>query len=179
MLAITRNGRALCWVALLLLIIIYVYTLIAFAVFRQYFDEGEGAFCVNMGQCFVTSVRLGLLAGGGLGDALPLNTVPTYSSFSEPGKRTAFDLTFFLLVTIIGLNVVFGIIVDTFSELRAEQSETQAKMVSACFICGLESHDFERHGHGFQHHVQKEHRMWDYLFFCTFRGSVRTAGTAQ
>ena len=32
-----------------------------------------------------------------------------------------FDLTFFIIVTIIGLNVVFSIIVDTFSELRDEK----------------------------------------------------------
>ena len=29
-----------------------------------------------------------------------------------------FDLVFFILITTIGLNIIFGIIVDTFSELR-------------------------------------------------------------
>ena len=32
-----------------------------------------------------------------------------------------FDLTFYIIVTTIGLNIVFGIIVDTFSELRDEK----------------------------------------------------------
>ena len=32
--------------------------------------------------------------------------------------RFFFDITFFIIVTTIGLNIVFGIIVDTFSELR-------------------------------------------------------------
>ena len=35
--------------------------------------------------------------------------------------RTIFDLTFFIIVTTVGLNIVFGIIVDTFSELRDER----------------------------------------------------------
>ena len=35
--------------------------------------------------------------------------------------RLLFDLSFFIIVTTIGLNIVFGIIVDTFSELRDER----------------------------------------------------------
>lgn len=31
---------------------------------------------------------------------------------------TIFDVTFFILVTTVGLNIIFGIIVDTFSQLR-------------------------------------------------------------
>ena len=36
-------------------------------------------------------------------------------------NRFFFDVTFFIIVTTIGLNIVFGIIVDTFSELRDEK----------------------------------------------------------
>ena len=32
-----------------------------------------------------------------------------------------YDISFFIIVTTIGLNIVFGIIVDTFSELRDER----------------------------------------------------------
>jgi len=43
-------------------------------------------------------------------------------TFKEAALRTVFfDLTFFIIVTTIGLNIVFGIIVDTFSELRDER----------------------------------------------------------
>ena len=46
---------------------------------------------------------------------LPMN-------FNDAAIRTVFfDLTFFVIVTTIGLNIVFGIIVDTFSELRDER----------------------------------------------------------
>ena len=37
------------------------------------------------------------------------------------GLRLLFDVSFFIIVTTIGLNIVFGIIVDTFSELRDER----------------------------------------------------------
>ena len=46
---------------------------------------------------------------------LPMN-------FKDAALRAVFfDLTFFIIVTTIGLNIVFGIIVDTFSELRNEK----------------------------------------------------------
>lgn len=41
--------------------------------------------------------------------------------FETSGLRILFDVSFFIIVTTIGLNIVFGIIVDTFSELRDER----------------------------------------------------------
>ena len=41
--------------------------------------------------------------------------------------RLLYDVSFFIIVTTIGLNIVFGIIVDTFSELRDER-------VCHCFL---------------------------------------------
>jgi inositol 1,4,5-triphosphate receptor type 1 len=159
--SVTKNGRSLLWVAALMVIVIYIYSLASFAYLRKSFDEGEGAFCQNTFQCFVTSLRLGLLSGGGLGEALPTET----HGFAEPGYRTFFDLSYFVLITIIGLNVVFGIIVDTFSELRDERYKIQEAMHSECFICSLGAHEFDRKGNGFENHVKKEHCMWSYLCF--------------
>ena len=159
--SVTKNGRSLLWVAALMVIVIYIYSLASFAFLRKSFDESEGAFCQNSFQCFVTSLRLGLMSGGGLGEALPAQTY----SFAEPGYRTFFDLSYFILITTIGLNVVFGIIVDTFSELRDERYSIQEAMRNECFICSLEAHEFDRRGNGFDNHVQKQHNMWSYLCF--------------
>ena len=41
--------------------------------------------------------------------------------FSVAALRLFYDVSFFIIVTTIGLNIVFGIIVDTFSELRDER----------------------------------------------------------
>ena len=35
--------------------------------------------------------------------------------------RAIFDVSFFAIVTTVGLGVIFGIIIDTFSELRDEK----------------------------------------------------------
>ena len=61
------------------------------------------------------------MSGGGLGEAIPPvladENGQMVAGFFESGYRTFFDLSFFILITIIALNVVFGIIVDTFSEV--------------------------------------------------------------
>mmetsp|Transcript_19552 Transcript_19552/g.58269 ORF Transcript_19552/g.58269 Transcript_19552/m.58269 type:complete len:2305 (+) Transcript_19552:63-6977(+) len=163
--AVTRNGSSLLQVSLLMLIIIYIYALVAFAYYRASFDSDEGAFCQTLGQCFLTSVRLGMMSGGGLGEALPL---PEVYSFRGPGIRTLFDLSFFILITIIGLNVVFGIIVDTFSELRDEKQQIQEAMNSECFICSRKAHEFDRYGTPFVEHVKKEHHQWNYLYYMLY-----------
>jgi len=165
--SVTQNGVSLLYVALLLMIIIYIYALAGFAYYREFYDREEGNFCYTMVQCFFTSLRLGLLSGGGLGDAFGYNeAVPAYAFHTSgmPAGRILFDISFFVLVTIIGLNVVFGIIVDTFSELREEKGKTEEKMQGECFVCGLKSNTFDRFGNGWQHHIKKEHHMWDYLY---------------
>ena len=47
-----------------------------------------------------------------------------YSSNRQP-VRLLYDLSFFIIVTTIGLNIVFGIIIDTFGELREERVSSE------------------------------------------------------
>lgn len=159
--SVTKNGRSLLWVTVLIIIVIYIYSIVSFAFLRRHFNRDDGAFCESLWECFVTSVNQGPRNGGGLGDVLQPSTL----SFVEPGLRVLFDLSFFAVVNIIGLNVVFGIIVDTFSELRDERYTIMAADESECFICSQKSAEFERHGQGFVHHRRHEHNMWHYLQF--------------
>jgi len=43
---------------------------------------------------------------------------PRYLNFTTFSYLVVFQVSFFIVITTIGLNIVFGIIVDTFSELR-------------------------------------------------------------
>ena len=63
------------------------------------------------------------------------------------------------------LNVVFGIIVDTFGELRDEKFQIEDDMTSNCYICSIPSEEFEKAGTSFQDHTADQHNMWAYLFF--------------
>ena len=60
--------------------------------------------------------------------------------------------------------MIFGIIIDTFAELRDMKSSIEDDIATCCFICGLESQDFEQAGKSFEHHITGEHDMWQYLY---------------
>jgi hypothetical protein len=72
-----------------------------------------------------------------------------------------------LQVLIILLNIIFGIIIDTFSELRMTRKERETDTNEFCFICGLGKLTFAKPngGPGFEHHIKKEHCLWNYLKF--------------
>lgn len=66
------------------------------------------------------------------------------------------------------LQVVFGIIVDTFSELRDEKQQISEAMNSECFICSRKAYEFDRYGTPFADHVKDEHHQWNYLYYMLY-----------
>ena len=74
--------------------------------------------CESLLTCFFFTVNLGLRNGGGIADSMN----PT-SIYDLMGERTVYDITFFMLINVISLNIIFGIIIDTFSQLRDAQNE--------------------------------------------------------
>ena len=68
--------------------------------------------------------------GGGIGDSLAKVPIDEEKYTS----RIIFDLLFFIIVIIILLNIVFGIIIDTFAELRDERKEKSRLLNTVCFI---------------------------------------------
>ena len=50
--------------------------------------------------------------------------------------RLLYDMSFFIIVTTIGLSIVFGIIIDTFSELRDERVRSIGHCSLVC-VCTL------------------------------------------
>jgi len=117
---------------LLAIIILYIYATFAFQfIADNYYDDTlhgsllnkRGAsVCMSLMHCFLSTLNYGIRMGGGMGEFLPAQTF-------IPENRGAFyirfvyDLSFFLLVITILLNVVFGIIIDTFAQLRAAGNE--------------------------------------------------------
>ncbi|XP_065924754.1 inositol 1,4,5-trisphosphate receptor type 3 isoform X2 [Magallana gigas] len=159
--AVTTNGKSLLMVALLGLAIFFCYSLVAFAFLRErYFLESAGRHCRTVYQCFVTMIHHGFVD-------TPYTTFEGMmnNNYTDVIELTIIDVTFFILITTIGLNIIFGIIVDTFSQLRDAKWEIDKDMMNNCFICSRESYDFERHGGGFENHVKTEHYQWAYLFF--------------
>ncbi|CAG5128027.1 unnamed protein product, partial [Candidula unifasciata] len=159
--AVTQNGKSLLWVGVLGLVIFYLYGMIGFALMRSMFNPNDYLYCNTLWQCTVTVIRYGLI--GDLFEIMkPHDNEKTFEKF---GIVVFYHVSFFIFITTIGLNIIFGIIVDTFSELRDLKWTAESDMRDTCFICSRNSYDFEHHGKGFDHHVRHEHNMWSYIFF--------------
>ncbi len=81
------------------------------------------------------------------------------------GARVIYDLLFFFVVIIIVLNLIFGVIIDTFADLRSEKQQKEEILKNTCFICGLDRSQFDNKAVSFEDHVRHEHNMWHYLYF--------------
>ena len=68
----------------------------------------------------------------------PLHPNPSCVPGQEPlfAARVIYDLLFFFMVIIIVLNLIFGVIIDTFADLRSEKQKKEEVLKTTCFICG-------------------------------------------
>ncbi|XP_064398624.1 inositol 1,4,5-trisphosphate receptor type 2-like isoform X2 [Halichondria panicea] len=188
--SVLRNYQSILLTTILAIIIIYLYAIIGYLFFADDFRlvtnplpmiagecqaDGVGCSdspaewpvvmeksCDTLFNCFMTTIKEGLRAGGGISDVLrkPSSQDRLYH------LRTAFDLTFFFIVIVIIIqNLIFGVIIDTFAALRAEKDHKEEVLKNTCFICGLPRGAFENKDVTFHKHIIQEHNVWHYLYF--------------
>jgi len=111
--------------------------------------------------CFLTSVDYGFRTRGGIGELI------TRISFERnKGRymgRLFYDIIYFILVIVLMLELVFGIIVETFRDLRIEETHHDYDKANICFICGIKKDDLEKNRQNFQEHCEKVHNIWNYI----------------
>jgi inositol 1,4,5-triphosphate receptor type 3 len=149
--------------------VIYIYTffIFIFMPYRITADDDmtpggmDGMNCVTLWGCYKYVFAYGFRAGGGVGEVM----------FVDVGDAVWLHLTFFLVVTVAMLNIIFGIIIDTFSGLRSDKNERAFKTTETCFVCSLGRQVFDRAANspeGFKRHIREDHNMWNYLYFIFF-----------
>ncbi|CAI5448230.1 unnamed protein product [Caenorhabditis angaria] len=124
-------------------------------------DEKKVKSCETLWMCILQTMYLGLRNGGGIGDVLR-NPAPWEELFAW---RVAYDMTFFVVLIVIVLNLIFGVIIDTFGDLRAEKNENEQVLRNNCFICGLDRGKFDNRSVTFETHRETEHNIWHYLYY--------------
>ncbi|KAK7790957.1 hypothetical protein R5R35_007854 [Gryllus longicercus] len=162
--SVTHNGKQLVLTVMLLTIIVYIYTVVAFNFFRKFYVQEEEdevhKKCHDMLTCFIFHLYKGVRAGGGIGDEIEPPDGDDYEVY-----RILFDITFFFFVIVILLAIIQGLIIDAFGELRDQLESVKEDMESNCFICGIGKDYFDKVPHGFDTHVQQEHNLANYMFF--------------
>jgi inositol 1,4,5-triphosphate receptor type 1 len=85
--------------------------------------------------------------------------------------RFGWDNLFNAIVTVFMVQILGGLIVDTFGVLREESEKKEEIMNTSCFICGIHKDLFDRMialKGGWAHHFKREHNLWAYLFFLSY-----------
>jgi hypothetical protein len=121
---VTKNGSQLMMTAMLGAILLYIYAAFAFVFISDtYYDDNiysgllnrkGDSICMSMAHCYLSTINYGLRGGGGIGEFLPTQTA-VEANMQGFYFRSFFDLSFFLLIITILLNIIFGIIIDTFA----------------------------------------------------------------
>lgn len=126
--AITEKWGYFLSTALLAIFIVYFYAAILAEFYSNHLLEqdiigeggvileGQSGFCSTLAECFLHTMNLGLLTGSGTGGELYLQGYE--SLFWHYMARYVFDMSFFIIVDVLILNIVAGIVIDSFAELR-------------------------------------------------------------
>ncbi|KAG7278868.1 hypothetical protein CRUP_036382 [Coryphaenoides rupestris] len=176
--SVTRNGRSIVLTAVLALILVYLFSIVGYIFFKDDFIlEGSPSLANellsaevchrgNQENCTTEAPQQDVKRSGSEESGME-RTCDSLLMCIEPlfAARVIYDLLFFFMVIIIVLNLIFGVIIDTFADLRSEKQKKEEVLKTTCFICGLERDKFDNKTVTFEEHIKEEHNMWHYLFF--------------
>ncbi|CAM9504605.1 unnamed protein product [Ectocarpus sp. 12 AP-2014] len=170
--AVSQNSAMLWQTAMLVVVVLFIFAAVGTAWFEEDFalasaveavgddDSAEGfSGCSTLGECSITLFQYALR--GDLGTYLLLMT-----DQDEPGhrvRRFLYDVAYWVLVPLLLLNMVSGVILDSFAQLRDEEAALKDELKSRCVVCGISRNEFDRGGNVFYDHVTHDHCMWNYV----------------
>jgi hypothetical protein len=103
----------------------------------------------------------GLRARGGLGDSA--KRISFSNNSSHYLSRLLLDDLFFVLIIIILVDLVFGIILNSFDELRHRNQKYKYDKKNYCLICHSNKKVLENIHVDFNDHINSVHNVWNYV----------------
>ena len=158
-------------------LIVYIYNWLTIFYLRNTFiaydafdyDSGQyktEPYCHSSLQCFLILISYGTRAGGGIGDVL--ETPSFKNSTAMFIGRFIYDMTFYILVIMVMGNITFGLIVDTFGQLRDDTYNFENDKNNFCFICQISRDKCLLKNKDFDSHIKNEHNLWNYVNFLIY-----------
>lgn len=114
--SISLHWHQLLFTFFMVLIFIYIYSVFSNLYFKENLEE-MGGVCNGLIQCYFALLNTAFTNGSGLGGMLTAEEMKS-GNYGRYFGYVIIDLMFFITVNCVALNLVFGIIVDTFGELR-------------------------------------------------------------
>jgi len=117
-------------------------------------------------ECFLNHLDLGLRSGGGIGDISPRISY----KFDEKKKyfqKLLWDIIFHIFVNLILGNIFFGVIVDTFNDMRKLKDVKTNDEDNKCFICNKDRFKNDLN-EDFNSHRKEKHGLFNYAYFVPY-----------
>jgi hypothetical protein len=129
--AVVIPMNSLLQTIMLMFMVAYVFTVYSYTYYSKYYNTNE---CYSLWTCYVISFDQtfkndGALGGFFGGDYEDLGTIVHVDY-----DRVAYDNLFFLIVGILLIEIISGLIIDTFGELRQKRNEITEDCDNVCFV---------------------------------------------
>jgi len=150
----------------------YYFTLIGYTFFSQHYIMGTR--CQSLWQCFFSTFDFTFKSGGAVGGILmapemyggtEANGNPHVNQGIVVIGRWFFDNGFKIIMVLVIINMVAGIIIDTFGRLKEDLKKKEEDISDICFVCGIEKEKLEKSSFGFVAHIKRDHYLWNYIFY--------------
>ena len=154
--AVQARYKQFLSVAFLIIIGILFFSSVTYYFFN-YNSDGD-RLCTSYLNCFTYLLNSGLRSGG-----LPFNV----KILDQEGFWGEFALNwmFYLIFSLLIMNIFGAIIVDKFDENRESNKKLNEEKQNMCYICSLHRSNFEIKGIKFSTHREQEHNIANYFHY--------------
>ena len=163
--SIKLNFNPFCLTFCFAFIIIYIFSDINFfflnSDFHAELDYYDDNYCKTLIFSFLNAMDYGLRARGGIGDSS--KRISFLRNKEHYIIRLILDDVFFLLIVIIMIDMVFGIVIKSFDELRHSNQKYHTDKLNYCFICHSNRELLEKMRINFNDHTKNQHNIWNYV----------------
>jgi hypothetical protein len=163
--SIKLNYRQFFLTFCLTFIIIYIFSNFYFFFYNSDFKTEitykDDNYCKTLIFSFLTALDTGLRARGGIGDSA--KRISYGRNKMHYLFRLIIDDSFFILIIIIMIDLVFGIIIKSFDVLRHRNQKYYSDKKNYCLICHSSRDSLEKMRINFDDHVKKVHNVWNYV----------------
>lgn len=112
------------------LIAVFFFSIIAYNFFAEDFPTKA---CTSLIACYIIIIDQTFKSNGGLAGYL---TLPYSTEAGWSGSRLIYDYLYAFFVILLFVNMISGVIIDKFGDIREKTEEMEADKESKCFICG-------------------------------------------
>mmetsp|Transcript_79933 Transcript_79933/g.159597 ORF Transcript_79933/g.159597 Transcript_79933/m.159597 type:complete len:192 (+) Transcript_79933:468-1043(+) len=102
-----------------------------------------------------------------------MNDIVSANPGSGYYERILFDSIFFMWVGIVLMNLITGLMVDTFGSIREKKQKGEAMLKNDCFVCGTTRQTYENYAlshsaPNFDSHLAEDHHLWTYVYYIAY-----------